>query len=273
MNLKTLAEIPPWEWPDNAASVLEKTLRNKKAAEADRLLAVAMAGEIFVINDDLAHILLSILENTNESEKVRVMAVHSLGPVYEYVDMEGFDSKEDLPISKVMFNELGETLRRLYLDTKIPQRVRQAALEVSAQAPREWHEGAIRDVYSSGDDTWKLSAVLCMQYVSGFEEEILEALKSPNPEIRCEAVRAAGNWEMDEAWGPVQAILMSPGADRELLLAAIEAAACIRPEQAEKTLGHLLNTEDEEIEDAVSEALMFAREILNSEGDEEENVS
>ena len=52
------------------------------------------------------------------------------------------------------------------------------------RAPQNWHQKAIKAAYSSGDKEWMLTAVF---------------LETADPEIHCEAVNAAGNWELDAA--------------------------------------------------------------------------
>jgi hypothetical protein len=42
--------------------------------------------------------------------------------------------------------------------------------------------------------------VFSMRWVRGFDDQILKALKSEDPEINYQAVIAAGNWELDGAW-------------------------------------------------------------------------
>ena len=44
-----------------------------------------------------------------------------------------------------------------------------------------------------------------MRFVRGFDEQILEALDSKNPDTHYEVVLAAGNWEVDAAWPHVAA--------------------------------------------------------------------
>ena len=44
MNLKTLRETAPWDWPRNAGRILLDTLRDRRAADPDRLLAAELAG-------------------------------------------------------------------------------------------------------------------------------------------------------------------------------------------------------------------------------------
>ena len=63
MNIKTLEDIPPWQWPKNAGKIILGVLRNDQADASDRLLAAELRGDSAVINDALAEALLSILCN------------------------------------------------------------------------------------------------------------------------------------------------------------------------------------------------------------------
>lgn len=42
--LKTLEQTPPWEWPENAGAVLLGVLRDRGAAEDERVLAASPSG-------------------------------------------------------------------------------------------------------------------------------------------------------------------------------------------------------------------------------------
>lgn len=81
MELKRLKDIPPWDWPEGVGSVLLAALRNDTATESDQLLAAELAGDVIVMNDEMALALVSLLENGDRSEKVRARAAISLGPV------------------------------------------------------------------------------------------------------------------------------------------------------------------------------------------------
>jgi len=129
------------------------------------------------------------------------------------------------------------------------------------RAREAWHAGAVRAAYHSGDAAWRRTAVFCMGFVDGFEEEILEALESEDPEVRFEAVRSAGLQAVYAAWPRIHAILRSARSDRALILAAISAAASIRYDDSDElaaALGDLPDSDDEEIADAALEALMMA---------------
>ena len=132
MDLTTLKDTPPWEWPEGADKILLETLRDDRADESDRLLAAELAGDFTVINDQLADALLSILRNGDESERLRGNAAISLGPALEYADTDGFDDPEYVPISEQTFRTIQETLQKLYTDADITKEVRRPILDQPA---------------------------------------------------------------------------------------------------------------------------------------------
>jgi hypothetical protein len=277
MNLKRLSEIPTWEWPKGSDKLLGIVLRDRHAKASDRLIAAELAGDYGVINDELAGILLSILPSGDESEEMRSTAAIAFGPALESADTDEFDEPESVPITEPMFHRLQEALRSLYLDTGIPKQVRRRILEASVRAPADWHQAAIRAAYDSGDMEWRLTAVFSMRYVpGGFDEQILEALNSRDPEIHIQAVYAAGAAEVDAAWEHVISLVTSAKTERRLRIAAISAVAGIRAHEAPEVLDELAESDDEEIADAVEEALLLAaaqdfdEEAAIEENEEEE---
>ena len=271
MKLETLQNLPSWEWPKDAGETILRILEDKKSRPSDRLLAAELAGDFVVICDDVLATLLTVLDDDAEAIELRGGAAIALGPALEHADTDGFDDPDDMPITESMFRKIQETLRKLYMDAPVPKDVRRRILEASVRAPQDWHQAAVRAAYSSDDEEWKLTAVFCMKYIRGFDDQILESLKSSNADIHFEAVSAAGNWELRAAWPHIAALVSSEGVEKNLLLAAIEAAAIIRPQEAEEVLGDLLESDDEDIVDAVEEALAMAEAVWG--GDEEDEES
>jgi HEAT repeat protein len=269
MDVKTLAKIPPWEWPDGTDTALLDILRDGRASASDRLVAAELAGDVTVINDEIVAALLATLQSRDESQKLRGQAAISLGPVLEYADTEEFDDPDSVPIAEPTFHKIQESLRKLYMDAGVPKDVRRRILEAAVRAPQDWQRDAIRAAYASDDEAWRLTAVFCMRFVRGFDQQILEALESGNPDIHYEAVCAAGNWEVEGAWPHVVALVTSGRPEKRLLLAAIEAVGTIRPREAADILDDLADSSDEDIADAVSEALAMAAGLAG-EGDEED---
>jgi len=271
-NLATLAGTAPWQWPDSARNVLLDALRNPGAPPSDRVLAAELLGHVVVMDDQVAHTLLSIAQDDRSAEALRAQAAISLGPILEQADVDGFDDSDMVPITEKTFREIQRTLHKLYADTGVPKFVRRRALEGAVRAPQEWQKAALRAAWSSDDEEWKVTAVFGMAYVHGFEDEILEALHSPNEDIHYQAVVAAGEREVKGAWRHIVSLLASRTTDKALLLAAIGAVATIRPDEAREVLDDLAGSDDPEVVEAVHEALTTARG-LSEEGDEDEDVN
>lgn len=265
MDMKTLQSIPPWDWPEDAGKTFLDVLRDDRADASERLVAAGLAGDFTVINEDLVEVLLSILGDHDKPEDLRGKAAISLGPVLEFMYIEAFDDPDDIPITEETFNKIQKSLHTHYLDAEVPKQVRRKILEASVRAPRDWHQGPVRASYSSDDEAWRLTAVFGMRFIRGFDEQILEALDDKNPDIHYEAVLAAGNWEVDAAWRHIIKLLDPEETDRPLLFAAIEAAANIRPKQASEVLGHLTDSDDEDIAEAALEAMAMAKGIFFDE--------
>ncbi len=273
MDLKTLKNTPPWDWPEGAGKMLLEILGDERALESERLLAVELAGDFTVIGDDTVDALLSILRNGKAPENLRAKAAISLGPALDHADTEmyGFDDDSAL-ISEEAFVGIQDTLRKLYMDADVPKEVRRRILEASVRAIQDWHQDAIQTAYRSDDEAWKVTAVFSMCWVRGFDEEILEALNSADPEIHYQAVRAAGNWEVAAAGPHIAALATSRETEKNLRLAAIDAVASIHPQQAGTILHDLTDSDDEDIVEAVYEAIAVAEGLPpDDELDEDED--
>jgi len=273
MNVKDLLGIPPWEWPGNAGETLLELLVDKEADASERLIAADLAGELVVMNNQLADALLAIVAGRDESEELRAQAAIGLGPVLEQADTEllddeQFDDAEAVPIDLPTFRNLQDSLRKLFLDESNPKEVRRSVLEAAVRARQDWHRSAILDAYSSGDDDWKLTAVFAMRWVKGFDDQILEALESPEPEIHLEAVTAAGNWQLDAAWPHVVELAETPSTPKLLRLAAIEAVGSIRPLEAREILIPLTASKDEDIAAEAEEAIAMGQAMSDDEDEE-----
>ena len=114
---------------------------------------------------------------------------------------------------------------------------------------------------------------MTLTFIRGFNDQIFEALKNENQDIHYEAVCAAGNWEVDAAWSHIAGLVTTEETDKPLLLAAIEAAAGIRPQDAAQILIDLTNSEDEDIVDAAHEAMAMAEVFFDVEDDDEDDES
>jgi len=277
MDLNLLRDTPPWEWPTNAGATFKKILVDRSASTADRQSAAELAGDFTVINDDLAAALLTVLRDASEPDELRAAAAVSFGAALdtgytEYDEsLQGFEDEEMVPISSATYLEIGKSLKALYADTSIPKLVRRRILEASVRAQASWQVEAVGKAYTSGDRDWVVTAVFCMQFVHGFEKEILESLDNPDEEIHFEAVRAAGESELDAAWPHVSELAQDESTPKDLRIVAIAAAGQIRPREAQGFLFELSDSTDEDIAEAADEALSFIGEDLDEDDEFDED--
>jgi hypothetical protein len=272
MDLKTLQDTPPWDWPADAGKRFLKILADRRANASDRLIAADLAGDYTVINDELADSLIAIVRSPDEPEQLRATAAIALGPALEQAYTDEFDDPDDVPITETTFRNIQDSLREVYFNNTVPNEVRRRILEASVRAPESWHPDAIAAAYSSGDRDWMLTAVFSMRWVRGFGDQILEALKSADTEILCEAVQAAGNWELAAAWPDVVALVHDAGTPKPLLLAAIGAVGFIRPAEAGETLVDLADSDDEDIAEAAVEAISMAEATPDEDEEDDEEM-
>jgi len=255
MDLQSLKDTPPWEWPEDAGETLLAALRDRGRRGNERLVAAELAGEFSVVDDRLATTLLEIVGRADEAESLRAQAAASLGPALEGADMAGFEDPDDVPISEETFTAIRATLERLFQDEKLPDLVRRRVLEAAVRSAQDWHVPAIRAARGSSDPAWRLTAVYCMQHVRGFEGEIVAALEEPDIPMRLEALQAARAWAVGAAWPRVAALASSDSTDKDLRLEAIAVLPVLRPSQAASLLYTLAESQDEEIAEAADDAL------------------
>jgi len=75
---------------------------------------------------------------------------------------------------------------------------------------------------------------------------------------------------VDEAWPHVAALIAAADISKDLLLAAIGASATIRPGEAGMILADLADSSDEDVAEAVAEAMSMAEGISDDEEDEDD---
>ncbi len=102
------------------------------------------------------------------------------------------------------------------------------------------------------------TAVVGMRSIPGFEREIMQILATRRQGLLLDAVSAAGIWELASAWELILPLVEAETTDKAILIAAIEALSLIRPSQVVKHLGHLLDSSDDDIREAVEEAIATA---------------
>lgn len=280
MDLRALLELPPWDWPEEARDLVATTLRDRDAHEEERALAASFAGDLTLLDEELARELLALAKADGEPARLRGAAAIALGAALELADTDGFDDPDAVCLGEALFGEVRRALQAMYADARTPKLVRRRALEAAVRAPAAWQEGAVRAAWTERDDEWRLTAIFCMGYLrGGFDDKLVDALQSPQPELRLQAIRAAGRVELDAAWPHVEPIIRGAqreptGDEKDLLLAAIEAAGTIRPAQAADLLEPLKRSRDQQVAEAAAEAFSMAlvmSELEDDEADEDED--
>ena len=260
--LDLLEGLPCWEWPENAGDAVKRAL--EKGDSDERIRAATLAGELVVMDDELAGLLLGIVEDRNAEPELRARAAIACGPALEDGDLVGYDDDLDpgfdaRVLSEGAFRRVCQALRRVYEDSKAPSDVRRACLEAAVRAPQDWHAKAVEQARASSAHDWQVTAVFCMGHLPGFDDALLEALQSADPDLLREAVRAAGLRGLDPAGPRLRALAEASDTDRATRLEAISALAYVPSEPAEELLTSLTRSSDLELAEAAQEALSELR--------------
>lgn len=285
MKMRELADMAPWDWPQTASVSILEVLRDPEAPSDEREVAVELAGDLVVMNDDLARELLGILEDPSEPDSLRGRAAIAFGAALEdaeTADAEAFDEWDTPALSEAMLQRIKDALRTTFHNLDLANDIRRYALEASARAPEPWHADAVMAAYREEDFEWKLTAVFCMRFVPGFEAEIVEALESDDPMVFFQAVQASRDQEVPRAWPRIRELVQAaasgkpllpddPELDRATLMTAMHAVAMIRPDKAEEVLSEFFDSDDEDLAEVAMEALEVAQVFLLEEEEEEED--
>jgi len=143
--------------------------------------------------------------------------------------------------------------------------VRRRALEALAYADRPEVAALITQAYSSDEPQMRVSAVFAMGRTAdhAWAEQVQAEMKSPEPEMRFEAGRAAGELELTDAAGELAEL--TEDEDQEVREAAIWSLGQVGGEVAREKLTQLLDqAEDEDMQDFIEEAienLQFTDEV------------
>ena len=270
-NLRALQNTPPWEWPEDAGKVLLDVLRGARSAESDFALAVELAGELTVINDDLVDALLAILRRSDESEETRGRAAISLGAVLEQADLDGFGDPDDMPISERTFHTIQKSLQELYRDAGRSRG--SAAADPGGSGTRSAGLAQGRGTRRIRQQRRSLEAHRRLRDALRSRIHEADPRSVGQPESRTSTTRpssrrAIGKWRQPGRTS--QSLVASEETDKALLLAAIEAAGSIRPQEAARVLAALMDSDDEDIAEAAHEAVGMAESLLGMDLDEDD---
>jgi HEAT repeat protein len=209
--------------------------------------AVAIRGLWEDVDPALIAPLLNLLQ-TDDDEAVRAAAASVLGRyVYE-------GELEELEAAKVQ--PIVTALKEIYRDVAQPIEVRRRALESLGFLGDADTSQLITQAYHHADERLKLSAVFAMGRSLDAERWgsiVLEELAAPNPEMRYEAARAAGELEYAPAVRKLGELLED--VDEEVQLIAVWSLGQIGGEKAKQLLIAVLESDAEQLHEEAEDAL------------------
>jgi len=275
MNLADLQNTPAWDWPETARQTILKSLTNRSAPLDERLLAAELAYDVSPDHDDVVAGLTDVVGEAGAPEELRARAALAIGPALETA-FQGAVSDAGESLSDPIFRKAQKALKRIYDNANESVDVRRCVFEALVRAPEDWHKAAVREAYDREGDGWQRSAVFAMRFVPGFKDEILEALESEDEEVLFNAICAAAERDVRDAWPYVEELVGDETTAKEILIAAIDATPLLAPdaEAVNEALEHLLMHDDEEIVEAATEAMSSIGEAGEDEDwDEDEEAS
>ncbi len=191
--------------------------------------------------------LLNLLQ-TDDSEAVRAAAASALGHYIYDGELEELDDAKVQPIIT--------SLKTIYRDVSQPIEVRRRALESLGFLSDEDTSQLITQAYHHANERLRLSAVFAMGRSLDAERWgsiVLEELAAPDPEMRYEAARAAGELE----YAPAVRLLgeLLDDVDEEVQLVAVWSLGQIGGEKARQLLTAVLESDAEHLQEEAENAL------------------
>lgn len=193
----------------------------------------------------------------DSSPAVRAAAVGALGRFILQAELGKFSPMQARQAERVAL--------KLYNNRNEDIRVRCRALEAIANSSRAEVVGMIEESYHDGDSRLRAAAIYAMGKTCDerWARFVLQELGSDDPAIRFEAIRAAGELELEEAVPQIGKLIID--ADRQTLEMAIWALGEIGSGEARRILDHLVRYAEEieddnlleQIEDALANASLF----------------
>jgi HEAT repeat protein len=204
----------------------------------------------------------------DEAYGVRAAAVSALG---RFLLLGEYD---ELPTAEV--TRIQDIVVNILLDADEEVDVRRRALEAIANGSHEIVPEAIEEAYQSSEDKMRISSLYAMgrTYDRSWRKYVLDELGSSDPEMRYEAVRAAGELELRDAIPSLGRIAAED--DREIREVAIWSLGEIAGREALRILTMLAEDIEadgdenllEAVEDAIGNANLVGDELDFDDDDE-----
>jgi HEAT repeat protein len=221
-----------------------------------RVLALRLLWECE--NPDILPMVISLSRN-DADEAVRSTSTNLLGKFILMGELE------------TISGELNELLTQHLLSIIISRdtpRVKQQALESLGYSSHPDVPELIRNAYASNDNSWVTSA-LCAMGRSADEQwaaQVEESLSSPIPDIQMEAIKAAGDLELENTKESLLSMLDSPSVDVDIRMALVWSLSQIGGDDVREKFDQLLEEVVDEDEIDWIEHALENLEISSSSG-------
>lgn len=205
--------------------------------------------------------LLSTARSTQEDDVVRTEAVAALGEVALRVEL-GWASSEDA-------GAVVSTLRTIAEDAREESEVRAAAVAAAAVAHEEWVAALIEESYASDDEALRLGAIQAMGRNADpiWLPQLEAALFADSPDERSAAAAATGELGLEDGTAMLLDLLDEDLSEIEVVIAVVRALGQIGGEDAMERLAEMRTHPDEQLREAVHEALEDAALLEDDLGD------
>jgi HEAT repeat protein len=203
-----------------------------------RVVAIRILWESADLN--LVPYLLRTLEK-DPSPEVRCEAASALGNFIYLGELEEINAK--------VHHQIEDHLLKVTQGEDVPA-VRQRALEALGFSSRDEVHALIQKAYDSREADWMASALFAMgrTYDQTWEPAVRREMRSPSAKVQLEAVRAAGELNLEPARRALLDMLEDEGTDSEIRGAAIWSLSQIGGEEVRETLETMLEETDDEEE-------------------------
>lgn len=241
------SELPDWskrgliedlaELSDRNTLLSFKNVCQFAADDKDPKVRLSAVNALWIYEEtSLAYLYMNLLKNDQDLE-VRAAAAGALSQFVFLGEIEAIENN--------ILHEVEQRLLETYRSSD-PDLVRRGALESLGFSGRTEVTHIIEEAYLSGKNEWIASSLLAMGRSADeqWHPYILEMLNHKIPLIRCEAARAAGELEINEAVSPLKELLDDP--DEDTRLASIWSLAQIGGEGVGELLEDLLEESDDE---------------------------
>jgi HEAT repeat protein len=196
----------------------------------------------------LAPVFLNMLHNDADAE-VRAAAASALGQFVYLGELEEIPAET---LHKVEDNLIDVA------NGKDDDLVRRRAVEALGFSGREEVHDLIQRAFDTGAPNWMASALFAMgrSYDQTWEQPVRRSIRHPKADVQLEAVRAAGELELESTRGMLLDLLEEEAQDVEIRFAAIWSLSQIGGEGVREALEDILEeSDDEEEADFVENAL------------------